>query len=55
MKTTTSAAVLITGLLSTVVTGNVSAVPIAYTDFVGDVAVVISTTTYNCTSLANFS
>jgi hypothetical protein len=38
MKTTMSAAVLITGLLSTVVSGNVSAVPILYTDFVGDVA-----------------
>jgi hypothetical protein len=53
MRTTKSAGFFITVLLWAVLTDDVSAEPISYSDFVGDVAVVIGTTTYSCTSLSD--
>jgi hypothetical protein len=53
MRTTKSAVVFIAAVLSGVAADGVSAVPISYTDFTGDVAVVIGSTTYGCTSLSD--
>jgi len=52
MRTTKSAEVFITSFLSAVVTDSGSAVPISYTDFLGDVAVVIGTRAHGCTSFS---